>query len=229
MNEYLQNIRENEGTSEYQTHVGTATSEKFLPYIDTTGNWTIGYGHKLSEEEIRTLVGDTPIETTKSGYQVATSSPGWSYEEAEGSLSKDYNEKLLHTTHYFGSHSAPVMHALTEFGYNIGAQGIVDKFPAFSAAIESGDYSKAAENLIWKNPENTGYIEGEGGEQVYDPKLTSKWYQQVGHDRAMGIYDELISGAELKNDAQTTDKVFNEIRFIDETNLDSHKITGTDI
>lgn len=227
-NEYLENIRSNEGSLEYQTHVGTATSDKFLPYKDTTGNWTIGYGHKLSGEEIKSLVGDYDVSQTSKGYEVASGSPGWSIEEGEASLSRDYGEKLLHTGHYFGQHPEPVMHALTEFGYNIGAEGITDKFPAFTTAIKKGEYELAAENLIWKDPSQKGTIMDEGKE-INDPALTSKWYQQVGSERAEDLYGSLIEGADIRREANTVDKVFDEIRFIDETNLDSGKITGVDL
>ena len=228
MSEYLENVRQNEGSLDYQTTIGTATDNKFLPYLDTEDNWTIGYGHKMSENEIAELV--TPYESsfTESQYgTIASGSPGWSFEEGESTLNVDYNEKLTQTGHYFGSnHPSSVMHAVTETGYNMGAKGLYDKFPGFRENIIAGDYSKAAENLIWKDPSNQGYITNESGEEVYDPSLTSKWYDQVGHDRATGIYNQLIEGSESVNESNLTNKIFDQVRHIDETNLDTHKIVG---
>ena len=229
MSEYLENVRQNEGSLDYQTTIGTATDNKFLPYLDTEDNWTIGYGHKLNQSEIDNLV--TGYDTTESKYgTIATGSPGWSFEEGESTLNLDYNEKLMQTGHYFGSnHPASVMHAVTETGYNMGAKGLYDKFPGFRENIISGNYTGAAENLIWKDPSNHGFITDESGEEVYDPSKTSKWYDQVGHDRAMGIYDQLVEGNQEVQDSDLTNKIFDQVRHIDETNLDTNKIVGTDI
>ena len=172
----------------------------------------------------------TGYDTTDSKYgTIATGSPGWSLEEGESTLGKDYNEKLMQTGHYFGTnHPSEVMHAITEFGYNVGAQGVQDKFPGFSAAIQEGNYELAAENLIWKDPSATGTIM-EDGQEVFDPKLTSKWYDQVGHTRATSIYDSIIEGSKSVQDADLTDKIFDQVRHIDETNLDANKIIGTNL
>jgi lysozyme len=92
-------------------------------YVDTTGHWTIGYGHLL----------DAPI-------------PDITQAEADKMLDEDIGHAEMACAIIYGASPGMTQRrhdALTDLIFNIGSKGAM-KFVRMNAAIKKGDWSVAA-------------------------------------------------------------------------------------
>jgi GH24 family phage-related lysozyme (muramidase) len=95
-------------------------------YLDTTGHWTVGYGHRCAEGARVTLM------------------------EAEALLSSDIAEagrgaKKVFPS--FASHPQHVQDVLVEMVFQIGAAKALT-FKRFGAAIAASDYARAGREML---------------------------------------------------------------------------------
>lgn len=118
-----QKIRVNEGTIEYQKYLGHYRDNKFFKYKCSEGYWTIGYGHRCSEDQ-------EPITEA----------------QAEALLDTDIEmaSKMAAKIH-LDSHQA-VNEVLTEAVFQIGYTGLL-KFKKMIAALKQSDYKEAANQM----------------------------------------------------------------------------------
>lgn len=119
-NDLKERIKVNEGTIVYQTYLGTFKGGLFHKYKCSEGFWTIGYGHRCSEDQ-------APIQV----YQ------------AEALLDADINTaKEMAAKIHLDKHQA-VNDVLTEAVFQIGYTGL-SKFKKMIQALKAGDYKQAA-------------------------------------------------------------------------------------
>ena len=99
---------------------------RFKPYVDTTGNTTIGYGHNLSENGITTYEADTlfmdDLQQAMIGYDFLPDGVIFKCNKVRGGV-------------------------LTEMCFQLGYNG-VSKFKKMLAAIEVEDFNEAANQMI---------------------------------------------------------------------------------
>ncbi|MCH7421474.1 glycoside hydrolase family protein [Shewanella sp. MM_2022_3] len=113
-------IKENEGSIKYQQHIGTFKDSMFYRYKCSEGYWTIGYGHRCSDDQ-------KPIDVST----------------ADALLDADIEiaQKMAAKIHVDSNHL--VNDVLTEAVFQIGYSGLC-KFKKMIAALKSGDYKEAA-------------------------------------------------------------------------------------
>lgn len=116
-------IKINEGTIEYQKYLGHYRDNKFFKYKCSEGYWTIGYGHRCSEDQ-------SPI----------------TEEQAESLLDADIEmaSKMAAKIH-LDKHQA-VNEVLIESVFQIGYTGL-SKFRKMIAALKQSDYKEAARQM----------------------------------------------------------------------------------
>lgn len=109
------------------------------PYKDTTGNWTIGYGFKITEAQACLMA-----------------TAGISQEHADEIFEEKYSEARKIAKEYCGHAvywklNQMQRNILTDMAYNLGAGGL-SKFANMRNAIQDGDYEQAAwemKNSLW--------------------------------------------------------------------------------
>jgi len=132
-----------------------------LPYVDTKGNLTSGYGFNLDDPSIRSQLskdylaaigGDTtksPIMTKKMADPIFKNLYDNSIAEAKKFIGKDYDNT-----------DEDAIEVTTDLFYNMGNTKL-KKFTGYQKAIKAKDYDRAAEELKWYNPDKkkrlTGY------------------------------------------------------------------------
>ena len=153
-------------------------------YLDTEGYPTIGFGHVLD-----TLKYDALPEKYKEMH--------WDKEEGQGTFLEDYLEKEKRTARKFGKEDfeglpEDAQTILVDLVFNMGAKKLFTKFPGFIKDMKAGDFSEAAKELRYKNPDK-GNMD------------MSLWWDQVGGDntekenllrsdnRATSTYDMLMN------------------------------------
>jgi lysozyme len=97
------------------------------PYVDTTGNWTQGYGHKLAKREI----------------------DHWSESWADAVLSNDI-ELVCHqaaTLDWFCTLDAVRQGCILDMIFNLGLREVLE-FRNMIDAIERYDYERAANEML---------------------------------------------------------------------------------
>jgi lysozyme len=107
-------------------------------YLDTRGNPTIGYGFNLNDANIRSMV---PAEVIAGKRQL-------SQQEADRIFMIRYNQAALDALRYIGYDTMkkldPQRQAiLVDMAYNMGSNKLAE-FKKMKAAIQSGDYQRAA-------------------------------------------------------------------------------------
>ena len=111
-------------------------------YLDTTGNATVGYGHKVLPEDDLS-VGDTISD-----------------EQAAAFFNKDYSEHAAGAAvlSNWDALSDDLKSGLIDFAFNIGRNVFGNEtgqpaWPTMKAAIEAGDFDAAADEVIkdWDN------------------------------------------------------------------------------
>jgi GH24 family phage-related lysozyme (muramidase) len=157
-------------------HEGVRTK----PYKDSLGLWTVGVGHLIGDGKIlpeewknRELTMQEVDELFAKDFQkhkeMAMAGPGWNKANAVGQA------------------------ALIDLTFNMGAWW--KKFKNAAKALDAGDFTKAADELQYKDPAT---------------KEPSLWYQQV-KGRAVTIVDMIrggkISGEEIQNSNLAGDKI----------------------
>ena len=198
--EFIQQVKESEGTAELQasdnwgniTGQGPSFTEgSFKPYKDTTGNWTIGYGTKLSSEELEKY------------------SAGISVEEAEGLLLQrltEAGEGASRIVPNFGNLPIGVQEVVTDLVYNMGTTGVSENFPMFIEAIENENYPLAIANLKYVSP-STLNLSGDQGEfSKYFSEYPSRANENIG--KLEFAFDESV-------DTSSDDGVFNVMKMND--------------
>lgn len=128
-------LREAEGDKHTQRKLGTFKKDKFFPHTSPEGgNPTIGYGHKITHEEL----------------QSDLFSRGITSEQADKLFEKDIQRSERKAKHYFDnrfgtktwnnldSHRKSMV---IEFIFNLGD---LNKFPRFTKALVNEDWEKAS-------------------------------------------------------------------------------------
>jgi GH24 family phage-related lysozyme (muramidase) len=154
--ELINAVREHEGAVEHF-------------YVDTTGNVTIGLGFLVPNLEAALAL---PLVDRQSGAKASAQAIERSFRAVAGApagqrasaysalcsvkLPQDSQDTLLANRleefrvglkrqfEQFDQLPAPVAHALLDMAFNLGLNGLIQKFPKFCAAIRTGDYSAAA-------------------------------------------------------------------------------------
>jgi len=121
-------IKEMEGDERHQANSGSFRRGKFYLYNDAASHTTIGYGHKLTREEI-----------SSGRYR-----EGLSIDEAHKLLRKDVADAAKVAATHFGKDGWEMMSqaqkdAAIDHAYNLGAAGL-RKFPRWSNALRKGDW-----------------------------------------------------------------------------------------
>ena len=119
-------------------------------YKDTTGNWTIGYGHKIKpgEEHLKNA--------------------SLSKEEAEQLLEKDAKEHyqaLVEKEPWVADLPEGAKLAVADMAFNMGPEWM-EKFPTAKEALLKGDYQKAADTIL-----NSKYASQVGNRAVENAQL----------------------------------------------------------
>lgn len=154
--ELIQAVREHEGAVEHF-------------YLDTTGNVTIGLGFLVANLEAALAlplvdqvggaaasreaiersfraVASAPKGQRAAAYAALCSVklPAQAQEQLLGNKLEEFRVGLMRHFENFSKMPAPAMHALLDMAFNLGLNGLVQKFPKFCAAIRSGDFAAAA-------------------------------------------------------------------------------------
>ena len=102
------------------------------PYLDTTGNWTIGFGHKLTDDQAQEYA---------NGIDEIT---------AEDILEKDITAAQAELNHalLWVSNLNDTRHGiLVEIAFQLGLHGLL-LFRRMLAALQDGDYQTAANEML---------------------------------------------------------------------------------
>lgn len=156
------------------------------PYLDEAKNWTIGYGHKMSEEEIKR-------------YKGKEISP----EEADALLRSDI---LKHQKDWIGDITAPLTHnqmiGLTSFAYHAGPRGM----KAVAARINQKDWAGAKQEMLsWNKMTVTDPVTGKEKKVTLPAFVERRTWETVRLD--MG--DDAADAAEsYKNRKGLVQRVF---------------------
>jgi GH24 family phage-related lysozyme (muramidase) len=154
--ELLSAVREHEGAVEHF-------------YLDTTGNVTIGLGFLVANLEAALAlplvdrqsgaaasreaversfraVAAAPMGQRAAAYAALCSVklPAQAQEQLLGHKLEEFRVGLTRHFENFSQLPAPVTHALLDMAFNLGLNGLLQKFPKFCAAIRSGDFAAAA-------------------------------------------------------------------------------------
>ena len=145
---------------------------KSQAYLDSEGYPTIGTGTLLEHQKYDTMPDQY-------------ANLNWSEEQGNQRFQEDYGIKQGEVQNLYGEgwESLPpqVQGMLTDMSYNVGSQGLFNKFPGLIRDIRSGNYQDAANQLKYKDI-SQGDVEGN----------TSQWWNQVGGATTEG---NIASGA----------------------------------
>ena len=153
-----------------------ATGPQSNPYIDKTQFFEGGHKNKayLDSEGYPTIGTGTLLEHQK--YETMPdqyANLDWSEEQGNQRFQEDYGIKQGEVQNLYGEgwESLPpqVQGRLTDMSYNVGSQGLFNKFPGLIKDIRAGNYQDAANQLKYKDI-SKGDVEGN----------ISQWWDQVG-------------------------------------------------
>lgn len=164
------------------------TGPQSNPYIDKTQSFEGGHKSKayLDSEGYPTIGTGTLLEHQKyENMPEQYANMDWSKEQGNKRFQEDYGIKQGEVQNLYGEgwESLPpeVQGLLTDMSYNVGSQGLFNKFPGLIEDIRSGNYEDAANQLKYKDI-SKGNVEGN----------TSQWWNQVGGATTEG---NIASGA----------------------------------
>jgi GH24 family phage-related lysozyme (muramidase) len=151
-------------------------------YLDSLGKPTIGTGSLLEN----TSYSEMPEKYR--GMRV-------SEEEGNRRFQGDYKTKSSEVEKLYGDKwgnlPEEVKGVMTDMAYNVGSEGLFNKFPGFVKDIQSGNYGKAAKNLKYKDA-SKGDEEGN----------VSNWWNQVGG----GTTEERIASGEWAENSRAANR-----------------------
>ncbi len=132
-----------------------------IPYRDTNGNWTQGYGRHIGVKKPKNVSEAKARE--------------WLYEDI-----KDVIQALDEKIPWWRKCNAVRQQVLINFAYNVGVNGL-DKFDKFLAAIEKRQYTKASKELLYNGAKKTKYFKQVGvrAEHLAHAIKTGKWNMEV--------------------------------------------------
>lgn len=107
---------------------------RYKPYVDTTGHWTVGIGHKLSPSESKSSV-RTPEQVVNLYAKDIKRFEDWLFDPYF--QHKDAVSRLNGTR----------QRILVDMAYNLGQWGLL-KFRKMWAALAEGDFDKAADEMM---------------------------------------------------------------------------------
>lgn len=190
--DFINEMKDYEGSLDYQKHLGTYTGERFMPYEDTKGYTTIGYGHKVVGQELD-LWGS-----------------GMTVEEADSLLYKDLSTAYDEVSRYHDLYEKhpDVGEVLTDIYYQHGSDVMLNQFPAFREAIDEGEYTRAAANLMYVNPD------------APPAKRKESEYYSEYKDRADKNIDKLLAINPESHSQTVEDDVMDIISNVDENPLE---------
>lgn len=128
--EFLSEMKEHEGTKEYQIKIGTYKGGKFVKYKDSLGFWTIGFGHLIKANENFDKGIDDP-----SADKLLSADLSIAANDAK-KLADKYKMKLPERAQY----------VLTGMVFQLGVTK-VQKFVKFLTALAKNDYISAANEM----------------------------------------------------------------------------------
>ena len=147
-------------------------------YIDSEGYPTIGAGSLIEHtkyDEVPEHLQNLRLPYDQGGAEL---------------FQKEYNIKAGEVGRKYGEGwdkvPSDVKDIMIDLGFNLGTEGLYEKFPGFVSDIREGDYASAAGNLKYKDP-SLGDVEGN----------ISSWYEQVGGTK----YESRVSEGKYSSEA----------------------------
>ena len=124
-----------------------------LPYYDTKGSLTSGFGFNLEDPHVRSLLPNNYIRAISGD---TTQSPVMDKKMADPVFNSLMDNAKKDAKNYLGEKYDTIdedaRNVLDDLSYNIGATKL-KKFDGFKKALISGDYDRAAEELKWVDPD----------------------------------------------------------------------------
>lgn len=147
-----------------------------LPYIDTRGNLSVGYGFNLEDETISSLM---PEHLFKDGEWIGDEITREEAQEISNVLELRAEGDAKEYLPSYELQPAHVQEVVRDMAYNLG-RGKLNEFGGMKDALEEGDFQRAAEELKYHDPDA-------------EEKELTPYYTQT-KSRAVNNYNQLISG-----------------------------------
>lgn len=130
-------IKSNEGSKEYQIHLGYFRNKRYHLYRCSQGFRTIGFGHNAESE----------IQKDPKAYI-----NGVTEQEAEQLLEMDIQKAVTQANYYFNikDYNLAIQELVVELIFQLGI-GTALKFKRFKAHLDAKRYKEAADELIASN------------------------------------------------------------------------------
>jgi len=133
--EFVEEMKFYEGTTEYQKEIGIFKDGVFKSYEDTEGHQTIGFGHSIKSGESDLFF------------------KGLSIEEADSLLKVDLKDALINVHKRHQVETDEVQEVLVDLYFQHGAHTMTTQFSEFVTAMNDLDYERAAANLMYIDPD----------------------------------------------------------------------------
>lgn len=145
-----------------QQQLKLAEGLSLVPYLDTVGVWTIGYGHALRnqmEHEVQSLT--------------------WTKAQAEAQLREDMADAIhdASTFPWFATLDPVRQEVMVELAFNLGLTKL-RKFVKMLAALAVQDWPRAAQEL--RNSRWYGQVGMRRGNRLVDALRTGAWPVKAG-------------------------------------------------
>ena len=181
------------------------------PYKDSKGLWTIGVGHLIGDG--KSLPSEYEAYKNNGGpYDKKNNkTPVLTEAEMEALFIKDFesHKKKAMKAPGWNNANETGQAALIDLTYNMGAWWTI--FKKASAAMEQGDFNRAADQLQYKDPET---------------KELSLWYQQV-KGRAVKIVDMVRQGGKSTQKSEPTEIPKSTGQSIDSSSKENKDLKNT--
>ena len=133
--EFIEEMKLYEGTTDYQREMGYFKDNKFHSYKDLKEHSTIGFGHKITSKESDLFF------------------KGLTTEAADSLLRVDLERALLTAHDQHQIETEGVEEVLTDLYFQHGTRTMVEDFSEFRDAMRGLDYERAAANLMYIDPD----------------------------------------------------------------------------
>jgi GH24 family phage-related lysozyme (muramidase) len=166
-------IKEMEGDMNAQRKLGSFRRGRFYLYNDAAAHTTIGYGHKLTAEELRSGVfrnGLTP-------------------EQADKLLKEDVRKAARAASEHFGAEGWEMMSqeqkdAAIDHAFNLGPTGL-KRFPRWSKALREGDWKTVRKEAKrhYKNSRTKEWVALSKRNAAYDAMFVEPNIEAPGEEK----------------------------------------------
>ena len=188
--EFIEEMKLYEGTTEYQKELGYFRDGRFHSYEDTKGTPTIGFGHSVKTGESDLFF------------------KGLSSEEADSLLRVDLKDALLTSHKHHQIETVGVEEVLTDLYFQHGTKTMMEQFSDFRESINMLDYERAAANLMYIDPD------------VPDNKRKYSEYFELYPERATKNIEKLLDTRQEVHKAMIEDGIIDTMLDLDENPLE---------